>query len=94
MQGKKVDPTFEVFPENWEAVLMFTRLGTQWIYAGMGEIVGLNYQSVEFFFKIYKVKDRRGMMEDLQSIEQGALSKIRKQNEENRAREPKLPSRS
>jgi len=52
---------------------MFLRLSTQWVYAGMGVIVGLNYQSVEFLFKIYEVKDPKQMLEDLRAIETGAL---------------------
>jgi uncharacterized protein DUF1799 len=64
-----------VFEENWAAVTMFLRLQTQWVIAGMGSAVGLNYQSVEFMFKLYadEVADPKAMFEDLREIELGAL---------------------
>ena len=70
---------FEVFPENWDVVEMFLRLSTQWVFAGMGSIVGLNYRSIEFLFKIYNVDDKKGMFEDIRIIEAGALNYIREQ---------------
>lgn len=46
----------------------------------MGGWVGLNYQSVEFLFKIFKVKNRRELWEDLSEIERGALSVLNEPN--------------
>jgi ribosomal protein S18 acetylase RimI-like enzyme len=71
---------FEVFPENWRAIALFRRASTQWI-VGVGGAVGLNYQSLSFLFKIYKVKNRRRMFEKIQDIEAGALEAFRRMNE-------------
>ena len=58
---------------------MFLRLSTQWVIGGMGSVIGLNYQSAEFLFRIYDVKDPKSMFEDLRIIENGALNLIREQ---------------
>lgn len=51
---------------------MFVRLQTQWVLIP-GGFVGLNYQSVDFYFKMYRVKDRRDVFESLQVMEAAAL---------------------
>lgn len=66
--------TFAVWDENWPAVQLFQAVNTQWIFAGMGSVVGLNYQSVDFVLKLYKYKKREEIFSDLQLIERGALS--------------------
>ena len=74
------EETFEVWPENWKAVEMFLRLQTQWVVGGMGSLIGLNYQSVSILFEVYKVKNRRKMLEQIQAIERGALDAIGRLN--------------
>lgn len=73
--AQQASPTqdFEVLEENWEAVAMFMRLQTQWIIGGMGAYIGLNYQSVEFLFRIEGVKNERELLDDLQVMERAAL---------------------
>ncbi len=66
-------PDFEVLEENWPAVSMFMRLQTQWIVGGMGAFIGLNYQSVEFLFRIEGIEDQRELLADLQIMELAAL---------------------
>ncbi len=72
-----VEKDFRVFPENWPAIEMFMRLQTQWVIAGMGTVVGLNYQSVDFLFTIYEVKNKRELFEDIKHIELGALAVLK-----------------
>jgi len=61
---------------------MFLRLSTQWIHAGMaGVTVGLNYQSVEFLFKLYNVKHPKRTFNDLRIMEQAALSTMEARRE-------------
>lgn len=48
----------------------------------MGGATGLNYQSLEVLFRIYKVKDRRQMLEDIQAIEIGALTELSAQKKD------------
>ncbi len=58
--------------ENWEAVNLFLRLSTQW-KCSQGAMIGLNYQSVEFFFRLFKVKNRADVLMDIQVMEFEAL---------------------
>lgn len=64
---------FEVFEDNWKTVEMFMRLQTQWIVGAMGGFIGLNYQSIEFLFRIEGVENQRDMLADLQAMEVAAL---------------------
>lgn len=63
---------FEVFEENWPVVALFMRLQTQWV-ASMGGVIGLNYQSVEFLFRIEGTENQRETLADLQIMEMAAL---------------------
>jgi len=65
-----------VLPENEEAVSLFLDVCTQWIVAGLGSVVGLNYQSLDFVLKMkgYRGKKKVEIFDDLQLIERGALS--------------------
>lgn len=66
--------------ECWPALDIFLRLSTQWVYAGMaGTPVGINYQSVEVLFRIYKVEDQKQMLDDIIDIESGALKYLQEQ---------------
>jgi hypothetical protein len=40
------DPDFLVEPENWDAVEVFIRCGTQWNYGAMGGVIGMRYEGV------------------------------------------------
>lgn len=80
---EKKEDAFEVWPENWDAVGMFLRVQTQWI-VGMSGAVGLNYQSLEFLFKLYRTKKRKEVFEEICEIEFGALEAM-KRTDENKA---------
>jgi hypothetical protein len=69
---------FEVWPENWDAVLMFTRLQTQW-RASAGGVIGLDYGAVGWLLRLYEVKDQRALLEDLQIMEGAALAVIHRE---------------
>jgi Phage related hypothetical protein (DUF1799) len=77
-QADAEERVFEIWEENWPAFEMFLRMQTQWVVAGMGELMGLNYQSAEALFRIYRIKDRASMMDDLRVIERAALEAIRR----------------
>jgi hypothetical protein len=64
---------FEVLPENWEAVQMFLRCQTQWRTGGMGGLVGLDYGAVAWLLRLYRAKDQRALLEDLQVMETAVL---------------------
>lgn len=67
---------FEIEPGGYEALKIFLAAQTQWnISTSMGGalVVGLNYQSLEFLFRIHDVKDEREIMDHLQAMELSAL---------------------
>lgn len=68
--GKEQD--FEVWPENWDIVMMFMRMQTQWNVV-MGGYVGLRYEVLRWFCDLYSVKDPQAMLEGIQVMEAAAL---------------------
>ena len=71
---QEISPThdFEVLEENWPVVRLFMQLQTQWV-PSMGGMLGLNYQSVDFLFRIEGIENQREMLADLQTMEVAAL---------------------
>lgn len=69
---------FVVWEENWDSVLMFMRMQTQWQVAGMGGYTGLRYDVLEWLCRLYHVKDERQLLEDIQVMERAALSELNK----------------
>jgi hypothetical protein len=61
-----------VWEENWDIVMMFLRLQTQWNNT-MGALTGLNYQSLEWFCRVYEVEDAPAMVEGVRTMERAAL---------------------
>ncbi len=77
---EKQDDDFEVWDENWGAVMMFLRMQTQWT-TSMAGYVGLKYEVLlgsGGLFDLYNVEDRRDVLERLQILEATALSELRK----------------
>jgi|TARA_R100001015_G_C4504727_1_gene78193 hypothetical protein len=71
-----------VWEENWETVMMFLRMQTQWSMS-FGGVVGLKYEvllSAGGLFDIYNVKDRQEMLEDLKIMEHTALLEMNKKD--------------
>ena len=66
--------------ENWDAVIMFTRMGTQWNVT-MGGVIGLKYDVLEWFCRIYYVKDVKSMLAKIQIMERAALEVFNKDTE-------------
>lgn len=66
---------FEVWEDNWEVVMMFMRLQTQWNVA-MGGYVGLNYASLRWMADLYLIKDVLAMLEGIQIMEIAALKAL------------------
>lgn len=72
VQASSPNSDFEVLEENWQAVLMFMRLQTQWVPL-MAGVAGLNYQSVQWLFTIEGIENQRELFADLQVMEIAAL---------------------
>jgi len=66
---------FEVWEENWPAMVMFMRCQTQW-RTTMSGVLGLDYAAVAWLFMMYEVEDQRSLLEDLQVIEAAAMATI------------------
>lgn len=57
--------------------MFFLQLSTQWNFAGMGDRIGLNYQSIDFLLRLYPKKKQRHIFENLQVMEMSALRAFR-----------------
>lgn len=79
MRKARKAANFEVWEENWDTVLMFLRLQTQW-NASMGGVTGLNYSSLEYLGRLYPVEDPVALFEGLQVMEIKALTCLNKKN--------------
>ena len=69
-----------VWEENWETVLMFLRMQTQW-NVSMSGFVGLKYEVLLCaggLFDLYNVDNRVAMLEGLKVMEAAALKEINK----------------
>lgn len=66
------DGSFEVWPENWPALLLFMDVQTQW-NTDSGAFVGLRYEAVEAVMRIRRMKDRDALLDDLRVMEYAAL---------------------
>jgi hypothetical protein len=72
-----------VWDENWDIVMMFLRMQTQWTVS-MAGYVGLKYEvllSNGGLFDLYNVDNRRDMLEGLQLMEATALSELGKRSD-------------
>jgi hypothetical protein len=69
-----------VWDENWDTLLMFLRMQTQW-NTTMAGYLGLKYEVLLMqggLFDLYCVQDRPTMLEDLRKMEAAALSELNK----------------
>ena len=66
--------------ENWDIVMMFLRMNTQWEMS-FGGVVGLKYEVLLLaggLFDLYNIENRQEMLEGLQLMESVALIEINK----------------
>ncbi len=69
-----------MWEQNWETVLMFLRMQTQW-NVSMSGFVGLKYEvllGAGGLFDLYNVDNRVAMLENLKVMEAAALKEINK----------------
>ena len=77
---KKESDDFEVWDENWDIVMMFLRMQTQWTVS-MAGYVGLKYEVLLVsggLFDLYDVENRREVLEGLRIMESTALTEFSK----------------
>lgn len=77
LPGPEPEENFEVWDENWEIVLMFLRLQTQWNVV-MGGFTGLKYEVLRWLCDLYSVEDPKAMLEGIQVMEAAALKELNK----------------
>lgn len=70
---------FEVWDENWDTVMMFLRLQTQWNVV-MGGYVGLKYEVLFRLCDLYSTEDPKAMLEGIQVMESAALQELNKKD--------------
>ena len=75
IQNRKQSKAFEVLEENWSTLELFLRCQTQW-RTTMNGVLGLDYVAVAWLFRLYAVKDKRAMLEDLQIMEAAAMTTL------------------
>ena len=78
---EKKDKNFEVYDDNWDAVIIFCNMQTQWS-TSFGGFVGLRYEVLLMqggMFDLYNITDRRKILEELQIMEAAALKELNKE---------------
>lgn len=78
---EKKDKNFEVYEDNWDAVMIFCNMQTQWS-TSFGGFVGLRYEVLLMqggMFDLYNITDRRKILEELQIMEAAALKELNKE---------------
>jgi hypothetical protein len=73
-----------VWDENWDIVMMFLRMQTQW-NTTMAGYLGLKYEVLLMaggLLDLYSVDDRLEMMEGLRVMEAAALTELAKENKD------------
>jgi hypothetical protein len=84
-QRKQTAPTeqhYEIWEENWESLMMFLRMQTQWNVT-MGGYVGLKYEvllGAGGLMSLYDVENPRELLEDIQVMEAAALAELNKKD--------------
>jgi hypothetical protein len=81
-QAAPVEQHYEVWEENWESLMMFLRMQTQWNVT-MGGYVGLKYEvllGAGGLMSLYDIENPRELLEDIQSMEAAALVELNKKD--------------
>ena len=76
----KKNKSFEILDDNWDAVMIFCNMQTQW-QTSMAGYVGLKYEVLLMqggMFDLYNITDRRKILEELQIMEATALKELSK----------------
>ncbi len=68
---------FSVDPRNWDTLLLFMAVNTQWIPAPAGGAIGLNYAGVDVAIKRLKIKTTPTQFALIQKMERAAVKAMR-----------------
>tara|TARA_B100000212_G_C27256840_1_gene482682 strand:- start:61 stop:318 length:258 start_codon:yes stop_codon:yes gene_type:complete len=78
---QEINNDYEVWDHNWDIVMMFLKMSTQWS-TSFGGYVGLKYEVLLLqggLFDLYQVEDRKEMLEGLKIMELAALKELNKE---------------
>ena len=78
MPQERKEQDFEVWEENWESVMLFIRMMTQW-RTTMGGVIGLDYSVLQMLFDLYDIDNRKEIFENIQVMEQEAMLHMNKE---------------
>ena len=81
-KSPEVKDEFEVWDCNWETVLVFIKMQTQW-QVSMSGYVGLKYEVLLMaggLFDLYNIENRFDVLEGLQLMEVAALKEFNKES--------------
>ena len=77
MPQERKEKDFEVWEENWESVMFFIKMMTQW-RTTMGGVIGLDYSVLQMLFDLYDIDNRKEIFENIQVMEQEAMIHMNK----------------
>ena len=77
MPQERKEKDFEVWEENWESVMFFIKMMTQW-RTTMGGVIGLDYSVLQMLFDLYDISNRKEIFENIQVMEQEAMLHMNK----------------
>ena len=81
-EKKKEEDNFEVYEDNWDALMIFCNMQTQWT-TSFGGFVGLRYEVLLMqggMFDLYNIKERSKILEEIQIMEATALKELNKES--------------
>tara|TARA_R100000234_G_scaffold13418_1_gene7455 strand:+ start:429 stop:671 length:243 start_codon:yes stop_codon:yes gene_type:complete len=74
---KRIEEDYEVWEENWESVMIFIKMMTQW-RTTMGGVIGLDYSVLQMMFELYDVSNKTDTLENIQVMERHAIKILNK----------------
>ena len=78
MPQQRTEKDFGVWEENWESVMFFIKMMTQW-RTTMGGVIGLDYSVLQMLFDLYDIDNRKEIFENIQVMEQEAMIHMNKE---------------
>ena len=81
-QEEKKEDDFEVLEDNWDALMIFCNMQTQWT-TSFGGLVGLKYEILLMqggLFDLYNITERSKILEEIQIMEATALKELNKES--------------
>lgn len=69
----------EVWPENWQIMLVFIDMLSQW-NVGMNGVIGLRYEAMPMVLQVHGIKPDRDLFDGIRVMERAALHELNEAN--------------